>query len=76
MSLFGLGLAFFFIPKASEIAKPKTLDDVDEAPPRTLRDILRVFNPLIVFRQFMYPRVLLAVCRTRDFLQVFFAYID
>ncbi|CAM1501484.1 Fc.00g034680.m01.CDS01 [Cosmosporella sp. VM-42] len=57
MALFGLILAFFFVPRASEIGNPKA---VDTAPMETKKEVLRAFNPMHVFRQFKYPRVLLA----------------
>ncbi|KAF7561860.1 hypothetical protein G7046_g2288 [Stylonectria norvegica] len=57
MALFGLILAFFFIPKASEVENPKAVDAVH---PRTSKDVIDAFNPIHVLRQFKYPRVLLA----------------
>lgn len=58
MSLVGLILAFLFVPTASEVCNPKMIDAV---PIKTKREALAAFNPMHVFRQFMYPRVLLAV---------------
>ncbi|KAF4991460.1 hypothetical protein FDECE_14030 [Fusarium decemcellulare] len=57
MSVFGLVLAFFFIPSSSEVGNPKT---AEATVPKTRRAIIQAFNPMHVFRQFAYPRVLLA----------------
>ncbi|KAI8682071.1 hypothetical protein NCS55_00461400 [Fusarium keratoplasticum] len=57
MSCFGLILTFFFIPRASEVGNPKTAEAIR---PKTREDMIRTFNPMIVFRQFKYPKVLLA----------------
>ncbi|RSL47279.1 hypothetical protein CEP53_009998 [Fusarium sp. AF-6] len=57
MSCFGLVLTFFFIPRASEVGNPKTAEAIR---PKTRGDMIRTFNPMIVFRQFKYPKVLLA----------------
>ncbi|KAH6973124.1 major facilitator superfamily domain-containing protein [Ilyonectria sp. MPI-CAGE-AT-0026] len=56
MSMVGLILAYFFVPRASEIGNPKTI----ETPPQTKKEIIGVFNPMVVFCQFTYPRILLA----------------
>jgi predicted MFS family arabinose efflux permease len=58
MTLLGLTLAFFFIPKASEIENPKVTQTVR---PKGKKEILQAFNPMNVFIQFTYPRILLAV---------------
>ena len=58
MSLVGLVLAFFFVPRTSEICNPKF---VDAASVKTKEEILAAFNPMHVFRQFTYPRILLSV---------------
>ncbi|KAF4472185.1 MFS transporter [Fusarium albosuccineum] len=57
MSVFGLVLAFFFIPSSREVGNPKT---AEATVPKTRRAIIQAFNPMHVFRQFAYPRVLLA----------------
>ncbi|KAM0344759.1 hypothetical protein ACHAPU_007132 [Fusarium lateritium] len=57
MSLFGLTLSFFFIPRASEVENPKL---AQAARPRTPKEILHTFNPMHVFCQFAYPKVILA----------------
>lgn len=57
MSLLGLTLAFFFIPKASEIENPKA---TEATRPKGKEEILQAFNPMNVFIQFTYPRILLA----------------
>lgn len=56
MSMVGLILAYFFVPRASEIGNPKTI----ETPPQTKKEIIGAFNPMVVFCQFTYPRILLA----------------
>ncbi|KAF4980539.1 hypothetical protein FZEAL_3474 [Fusarium zealandicum] len=56
MCLFGLILAFFFIPRASEVEDPKVAEAIR---PRTREEILQALNPMNVFCQFRYPRVLL-----------------
>lgn len=60
MSMVGLILAYFFVPRASEIGNPKTI----ETPPQTKKEIIGAFNPMVVFCQFTYPRILLAVRTT------------
>ncbi|VZH92380.1 unnamed protein product [Fusarium fujikuroi] len=57
MCLFGLILSLLFIPKASEVENPKL---AETRRPRTAKDILRTFNPMHVFCQFKYPKVILA----------------
>ncbi|KAK7429420.1 hypothetical protein QQZ08_004012 [Neonectria magnoliae] len=57
MSMLGLILAFLFVPRASEIGNPKV---VEATPPRTREEITGAFNPMNVFCQFAYPRILLA----------------
>ncbi|KAJ4328592.1 hypothetical protein N0V84_000951 [Fusarium piperis] len=57
MSCLGLVLTFFFIPRASEVGNPKTAEAIR---PKTRVDMIRTFNPMHVFRQFKYPKVLLA----------------
>ncbi|KAF5231184.1 hypothetical protein FANTH_13504 [Fusarium anthophilum] len=57
MCLFGLILSLLFIPKASEVENPKLAETIR---PRTAQEILRTFNPMHVFCQFKYPKVILA----------------
>ncbi|KAH7230505.1 acyl transferase/acyl hydrolase/lysophospholipase [Fusarium redolens] len=57
MCLFGLILSLLFIPKASEVENPKLAETTR---PRTAKEILRTFNPMHVFCQFKYPKVILA----------------
>ncbi|KPM39745.1 hypothetical protein AK830_g6835 [Neonectria ditissima] len=57
MSMLGLILAFLFVPRASEIGNPKA---IEATPPRTRKEMARAFNPMNVFCQFAYPRILLA----------------
>ncbi|KAH7126140.1 major facilitator superfamily domain-containing protein [Dactylonectria macrodidyma] len=57
MSLVGLILAFFFVPRAREIENPKA---IEATPPKSKKEMLEAFNPMNVFCQFTYPRILLA----------------
>ena len=58
MSFIGLSLAYFFIPRASELGNiSPEVEGVYQKP----RDILTAFNPKAVFRQLTYPNILLAV---------------
>ncbi|KAM0084035.1 hypothetical protein ACKRZS_003756 [Fusarium odoratissimum] len=57
MCLFGLILSLLFIPKASEVENPKLAETTH---PRTAKEILRTFNPMHVFCQFKYPKVIFA----------------
>ncbi|KAF7554355.1 hypothetical protein G7Z17_g2951 [Cylindrodendrum hubeiense] len=57
MSMIGLILTYFFVPRASEIGNPKA---VEATPPTTRKEIIGAFNPMNVFCQFAYPRILLA----------------
>ncbi|KAI5455982.1 major facilitator superfamily domain-containing protein [Mariannaea sp. PMI_226] len=57
MSMLGLILAFLFIPRSSEVENPKTAEATQ---PKGLRDIFEAFNPMNVFIQFSYLRILLA----------------
>ncbi|KAL4731093.1 hypothetical protein ACLX1H_000053 [Fusarium chlamydosporum] len=56
MSLLGLILSFLFIPRSSEVENPK----LAEPRPRTRQEILQTINPMHVFRQFVYPKVIIA----------------
>ncbi|KAH7136732.1 major facilitator superfamily domain-containing protein [Dactylonectria estremocensis] len=57
MSLVGLTLAFFFVPRAREIQNPKA---IEATPPKSKKEIIGAFNPMIVFCQFTYPKIFLA----------------
>lgn len=58
MTLLGLILAYFFVPRASELKKHNI---VDKAPVSSAKDVLRAFNPAGVFRAFKYPNILATV---------------
>jgi predicted MFS family arabinose efflux permease len=58
MTLIGLVLAFFFVPRVSQLATAKP-----KPKPRTKKEMLEAFNPMAVIRQWRYPSILLAVCR-------------
>ncbi|KAK6222560.1 major facilitator superfamily transporter [Colletotrichum tabaci] len=57
MAFLGLIMAFFFVPRASELAKHQI---AEKTPVRSLRDLAHAFNPMGVFRQFRYPNILAA----------------
>ncbi|KAK1978298.1 major facilitator superfamily transporter [Colletotrichum cereale] len=57
MAFVGLIMAFFFVPKASELAKHQI---AEKTPVRSLGELAHAFNPMGVFRQFRYPNVLAA----------------
>ncbi|OLN85267.1 Dityrosine transporter 1-like protein 3 [Colletotrichum chlorophyti] len=57
MSLTGLVMAFFFVPRASELVHLRVTQN---APVRSARDVLHAFDPRGVFRQFKYPNILAA----------------
>lgn len=58
MALIGLVLAFFLVPKKSELSNLQ----YDEKPKhRSKEAILAAFNPIHVFRLFKFPSILLAV---------------
>ncbi|KAK1997018.1 major facilitator superfamily transporter [Colletotrichum falcatum] len=57
MAFVGLIMAFFFVPKASELGRHRV---ADKTPVRSVSDLCRAFNPMGVFRQFKYPNVLAA----------------
>lgn len=58
MTMFGLVLAFFFVPREAEIGNPKMVDSDRVS---TKKGIVQAFNPMNVFRQFLYGRVILSV---------------
>ncbi|KAJ5101572.1 hypothetical protein NUU61_003794 [Penicillium alfredii] len=55
MTLFGLVLSMLFVPRIRE--KKQTADSSERW---TLGSIVRMFNPLRIFRHFVYPNVFLA----------------
>lgn len=69
MAFLGLIMAFFFVPRASELAKHQI---AEKTPVRSLRDLVHAFNPMGVFRQFRYPNILAAVCFASPFRLFFF----
>jgi predicted MFS family arabinose efflux permease len=58
MTLIGLVLAFFFVPRVSQLATAKP-----KPKPQTKKEMLEAFNPMAVIRQWRYPSIILAVCR-------------
>lgn len=56
ISLYGLILAFFFLPKASQLSN---LSAHKQSKIRTKEEILQAFNPMAVFRQYKYPSIAL-----------------
>lgn len=61
ISFIGLVLAYFFVPKASELSNLSTHESVGKKLSR--QDVLRAFNPSAVFYQWKYPGVILSVSR-------------
>ncbi|GKT57895.1 major facilitator superfamily transporter [Colletotrichum tofieldiae] len=57
MAFLGLIMAFFFVPRASELAKHQI---AEKAPVHSLGELAHAFNPMGVFRQYKYPNVLAA----------------
>lgn len=58
MTFIGMVLAFFFVPRSSQLSNLRE----QEKPKRpTGMDLVRVFNPSHVFRQYKYPAILLSV---------------
>lgn len=60
MTFLGLIMAFFFVPKASQLAHLK-IAVAERAPIRSLGDLAHAFNPMGVLRQFKYPNIVAAV---------------
>lgn len=58
MSLIGLVMAFFFVPKKSELSN---LQYQEKPRSRSKEDILAAFNPSNVFRLLKFPSILLCV---------------
>ncbi|CAH0059294.1 unnamed protein product [Clonostachys solani] len=58
ISFIGLVLAYFFVPKASELSNLSTHESAGKKLSR--RDVLRAFNPSAVFYQWKYPGVILS----------------
>ncbi|KXH34003.1 major facilitator superfamily transporter [Colletotrichum simmondsii] len=59
MTFLGLIMAFFFVPKASQLAHLK-IAVAERAPIRSLGDLAHAFNPMGVLRQFKYPNIVAA----------------
>ncbi|GKT46353.1 efflux pump rdc3 [Colletotrichum spaethianum] len=57
MAFLGLIMAFFFVPRASELAKHQI---VEKTPVRSFGELAHAFNPMGVLRQYRYPNVLAA----------------
>lgn len=69
MTLLGLIMAFFFVPKASQLAHLK-IAVAERAPIRSLGDLAHAFNPMGVLRQFRYPNIVAAVSCSFPFPQL------
>lgn len=54
MTLLGLVLSLLFVPSIQEKNR-------DSNEPRKLRTVISMFNPMRIFRQFVYPNIFLAV---------------
>ncbi|UQC73496.1 major facilitator superfamily transporter [Colletotrichum lupini] len=59
MTFLGLIMAFFFVPKASQLAHLK-IAVAERTPIRSLGDLGHAFNPMGVLRQFKYPNIVAA----------------
>ncbi|KAL2874967.1 hypothetical protein SGCOL_009809 [Colletotrichum sp. CLE4] len=59
MTFVGLIMAFFFVPKASQLAHLK-IAVAERAPIRSMGDLAHAFNPMGVLRQFKYPNIVAA----------------
>lgn len=57
MTLLGLVLSILFVPKIGEKSTSTSKQS------RNLSRILRMFNPLLIFRPFIYPNVFLSVSK-------------
>ncbi|KAL0941954.1 major facilitator superfamily transporter [Colletotrichum truncatum] len=55
MTCVGLILAFFFVPKASDL---KHQNVAEKTPCHSAKDVMNAFNPAGVFRAFKYPNIL------------------
>ncbi|KAK4865887.1 hypothetical protein LT330_008980 [Penicillium expansum] len=63
MTLLGLVLSLLFVPSIQEKNR-------DSNEPRKLRTVISMFNPMRIFRQFVYPNIFLA-CLTCGLLSTF-----
>ncbi|KAJ0337641.1 hypothetical protein COL922a_006534 [Colletotrichum nupharicola] len=57
MTFVGLILAYFFVPRASELTHLKV---PEKAPVHSVREVMHAFNPMGVLRAFKYPNILAA----------------
>ena len=57
MTGFGLVLAILFVPEIKQESK----EEPEEKEKRTVLSALRLFNPLRIFRQWVYPNVFFSV---------------
>ncbi|KAI8246296.1 Efflux pump FUB11 [Colletotrichum sp. SAR 10_96] len=57
MTFIGLILAYFFVPRASELTHLKV---PEKAPVHSVREVMHAFNPMSVLRAFKYPNILAA----------------
>ncbi|KAF4890717.1 Efflux pump rdc3 [Colletotrichum fructicola] len=57
MTFIGLILAYFFVPRASELTHLKV---PEKAPVHSVREVMHAFNPMGVLRAFKYPNILAA----------------
>ncbi|KAH0429408.1 major facilitator superfamily transporter [Colletotrichum camelliae] len=57
MTFVGLILAYFFVPRASELTHLKV---PETAPVHNVKEVLHAFNPMGVLRAFKYPNILAA----------------
>ncbi|KAI8282369.1 Efflux pump FUB11 [Colletotrichum sp. SAR 10_98] len=57
MTFIGLILAYFFVPRASELTHLRV---PEKAPVHSVREVMHAFNPMGVLRAFKYPNILAA----------------
>lgn len=67
MALIGLIMAFFFVPKKSELSN---LQYQEKPRSHSKEDILAAFNPSHVFRLFKFPSILLAVSSSSSLIRL------
>lgn len=60
MSAIGLVLAWFYVPK--DTIAPIQVGLRSRPKKECLRTIASSFNPMVVFKMFLFPNILLAVC--------------
>ena len=65
MTFIGMALAFFFVPRTSELSGVQA-QEKKKPPKLTREEMIRAFNPINVFRLWKYPSILLTVSPSRN----------